>query len=171
MDKVFYYRAKGILKIVYTSWAELTKKREKHRKLNQIAAFFYLKSTYTKALESFKYHHSLCQRQYEFEANRNYKLASDCLQKWKKEFYFATVVNEIDFMRVKKLKQSVFAAFYKFAATNKFLRDTHNMIVLNRQERLKQKVLQALLMNVEEGRKYKRKLKIAEEHHHKSIDR
>lgn len=59
LNAVLSLRAKNICKVVYSSWATFTKKRERYRKTNQIAACFYLRNTYQKVFQKgFKLHYN-----------------------------------------------------------------------------------------------------------------
>ena len=91
------------------------------------------------------------------------------MEKWKKQFYYVTVLHEIDYMHQKKMKQNCFEALYKYTATQKFHRDTHNAIVLSKHAKLKQKAMVALKSHIIEQREFYEKYKQAEEYYEQRL--
>lgn len=156
LNRVLTLRALNICRTAYSSWALVTKKRERHRKVNQLAACFYLHKMYQRVFSrGFKHHYKLSQKGKDFMARRYFKIVGKCWGRWRKEFYSNHVVYQIDGMRSRTTKKHCFDSIAKYAATRREHRELHNAFVMRKLGTLKAKAFTALKKHAREARKVK----------------
>mmetsp|Transcript_21955 Transcript_21955/g.19506 ORF Transcript_21955/g.19506 Transcript_21955/m.19506 type:complete len:212 (+) Transcript_21955:1188-1823(+) len=149
INNICNLRARRILREVYKNWAKYTRRHERYRKANQMAAIFYLKNLYSKVLiKGFKWNNDLKKKGYQLQYQRTLKTASECFNQWKNEYLSLNVIREIDIVREKKTKTKCFNAILEHINEQKKYREIHNTIVINHLMNLKKKTILALRINV-----------------------